>query len=90
MPEEYPAQWERPGQPPVRSGGGIADASGRGSICERNRHRGLLTTLILFGMPLAFLRSQLISISVPQPRAYHKAQASAARLSNGYRRSAQY
>jgi hypothetical protein len=43
----------------------------------------------LFGMPLALLRSQLISISVPQPRAYHKAQASAVRLMNGYRRSVQ-
>jgi hypothetical protein len=43
----------------------------------------------LFGMPLALLRSQLISISVPQPHAYRKAQASAVRFANGYRRSVQ-
>ena len=36
-----------------------------------------LTTLMMFGMPLALLHSQLISISVPQPRAYREAQASA-------------
>ena len=52
----------------------------------RKYHQRPVTTL---GMPLAPLRSELISISVPQPRAYHKAQASAVRLANGYRRSVQ-
>ena len=77
------------GGPPVRGGGGIAHASRsvRVSIPERNCHQRPLTTLMMFGMPLALLRSQLISISVPQPRAYRKAQASAVRFANGYRRS---
>ena len=52
----------------------------------RKYHQRPVTTL---GMPLALLRSQLISISVPQPRAYRKAQASAVRFANGYRRSVQ-
>jgi hypothetical protein len=52
-------------------------------------HQAPFTTLTPFGMPLALLRSELTSISVPQPRAYHKAQASAVRLANGHRRSVQ-
>jgi len=61
-----------------------------GRARRRNHHQWLLTTVIPLGMPLASLRSQLINISVPLPRVYHKAQASAARLSSGYRRSAQW
>jgi len=52
----------------------------------RKYHQRPVTTL---GLPLALLRSELISIFVPQPRADHKAQASAVRLSNGCRRSVQ-
>src|SRR5258707_13790782 len=56
----------------VTGGGGIAHASRsvRVSICDRNCHQRHLTTLMMFGMPLALLRSQLISMSVTQPLAY--------------------
>ena len=52
----------------------------------RKYHQRPVTTL---GMPLALLSSELISMPEPQTRAYHKAQASAVRFANGYRRSVQ-
>lgn len=44
-----------------------------------------LHDLIRFGMLATFSRSQGISMPEPQTRAYHKAPANVARLSNGYR-----